>query len=403
MKKTFIILLVSLTLLLSSLACSFSQSLTFLDTITQNSEELAEEVLAAPTVVIVQDQSIAEEPSTQLVVQDNPLLLESTLIELYDRVSPGVVSIQTLDASGGSQGSGFVYDEEGHIITNYHVVEGAQDIEVDFPSGIKVHGEVIGVDLDSDLAVIVVDVSPEDLYPVVLGDSDELKVGQSVVAIGNPYGLTGTMTTGIVSAKGRTLTSLRETPEGRFFSAGDLIQTDASINPGNSGGPLLNINGEVVGINRAIRTSGVTETGDPVNTGIGFAVSVNILKRVVPDLILNGSYDYPYVGVSAREELSLLEMEAVGLERSTGAYVVEVVPGGPADTAGLRAGAMETEYLGLYSGGDLIIAVDGKPVQVFGDFLSYLMTQKSPGDSIVIRILRDNEEMEVEIILDRRP
>ena len=403
MKKTFIILLVSLTLLLSSLACSFSQSRTFLETVTQNSEELAEEVLAGPTVVVSQGQSAAEEPSTQLVVQDNPYLLESTLIDLYDRVSPGVVSIQTLDSSGGSQGSGFVYDEEGHIITNYHVVEGAQDIEVDFPSGIKVHGEVIGVDLDSDLAVILVDVSPEDLYPVVLGDSDELKVGQSVVAIGNPYGLTGTMTTGIVSAKGRTLTSLRETPEGRYFSAGDLIQTDASINPGNSGGPLLNINGEVVGINRAIRTSGTTDTGDPVNTGIGFAVSVNILKRVVPDLILNGAYDYPYVGVSAREELSLLEMEAIGLERSTGAYVVEVVPGGPADVAGLRAGAMETEFLGLYSGGDLIIAIDGKPVQVFGDFLSYLMTQKSPGDSIVITILRDNQEMEVEIILDRRP
>ena len=159
----------------------------------------------------------------------------------------------------------------------------------------------------------------------------------------------------------------------------------------------------MVGINRAIRTSGVTETGDPVNTGIGFAVSVNILKRVVPDLILSGSYDYPYVGVSAREELSLIEMEAIGLERSTGAYVVEVVPGGPADVAGLVAGVMETEYLGLYSGGDLIIAVDGRPVQVFGDFLSYLMTQKSPGDSITVTILRDNQEKEVEIILDRRP
>ena len=403
MKKTFIILLVSLTLLLSSLACSFSQSRTFLETVTQNSQQSTEEVSASPTVVVVQGQSVTEESTTQMVVQDNPYLLESTLIGLYERVSPGVVSIQTLDSSGGSQGSGFIYDKEGHVITNYHVVEGAQEIEVDFPSGLKVHGEVIGVDLDSDLAVIQVDVSPEDLYPVILGDSDALKVGQTVVAIGNPYGLTGTMTTGIVSAKGRTLTSLRETPEGRYFSAGDLIQTDASINPGNSGGPLLNINGEVVGINRAIRTSGTTDSGDPVNTGIGFAVSVNILKRVVPDLILYGSYDYPYVGVSAREELSLLEMEAVGLERSTGAYVVEVVPGGPADLAGLRAGAMETEYLGLYAGGDLIIAVDGRPVQVFGDFLSYLMTQKSPGDSISVTILRDNEEMEVEIILDRRP
>ena len=236
MKKTFIILLVSFTLLLSSLACSFSQSQSFLETITQNSENLVEEVLVEPTVVVVQDGFYTDESQTQMVVQDNPYLLESTLINLYDQVSPGVVSIQTLDSSGGSQGSGFVYDKEGHIITNYHVVEGAQDIEVDFPSGLKVHGAVIGVDLDSDLAVIEVNVPAADLFPVVLGDSDELKVGQTVVAIGNPYGLTGTMTTGIVSAKGRTLTSMRETPEGRYFSAGDLIQTDASINPGNSGG-----------------------------------------------------------------------------------------------------------------------------------------------------------------------
>jgi S1-C subfamily serine protease len=223
------------------------------------------------------------------------------------------------------------------------------------------------------------------------------------VAIGNPYGLTGTMTVGIVSAKGRTLESLRETADGRFFSAGDLIQTDASINPGNSGGPLLNLSGEVIGINRAIRTSGTTDTGDPVTTGIGFAVSVNIVKRVVPFLIADGHYDYPYVGVSAREELTLIESEALGLTHQTGAYVVEVVAGGPAALAGLRAGTTPTEFVGLNAGGDLIIGVDGMPVKTFGDFLSYLMTEKSPGDEVTLTIIRDNKEMEVKLTLGMRP
>ena len=329
--------------------------------------------------------------------------MEQLQIAIYEMVSPGVVSIQTLDANGGVQGSGFVYDKEGHIITNYHVVQAAEKIEVDFPSGLKAFGEVIGTDLDSDIAVIKVDVPAELLFPVVMGDSDQVKTGQYVFAIGNPYGLTGTMTVGIVSAKGRTMTSLRETPEGRFYSAGDLIQTDASINPGNSGGPLLNLKGEVIGINRAIRTSGSTLTGDPVNTGIGFAISVNIVKRVVPFLIADGHYDYPFVGISAREELTLIESTALGLEYLTGAYIVEVVPGGPAAAAGLRAGTRPTEYVGLNAGGDLIIGVDGIPVLTFGDFLGYLMTQKSPGDEVVLTIIRDNKEMEVKLTLGSRP
>jgi 2-alkenal reductase len=224
-----------------------------------------------------------------------------------------------------------------------------------------------------------------------------------VVAIGNPYGLTSTMTSGIVSAKGRTLTSLRETEDGAFFSTGDLIQTDASINPGNSGGPLLNLEGEVIGINRAIRTSGTTATGDPVTTGIGFAISVNILKRVLPSLIAEGKYDYPFVGISAREELTLIESQALGLSYQTGAYIVNVVPGGPADLAGLQAGNVASEFIGLPAGGDLIIGIDGRPVFTFGDFLSYLMTQKSPGDIVTLVIIRDNEEMEVELTLGMRP
>ncbi len=362
------------------------------------------QVISPEPAIVATEQPAISEPAIPLPdVPQNLRDMEQLQIALYKQVSPGIVSIQTLDNQGGAQGSGFVYDLEGHIITNYHVVQTATEIEVDFPSGLKVFGEVIGVDIDSDLAVIKVDVPADQLFPVVLGDSDELQVGQIVVAIGNPYGLNGTMTVGIVSAKGRTLSSLRETPDGRLFSAGDLIQTDASINPGNSGGPLLTLNGEVIGINRAIQLSGVTDTGDPINTGIGFAISVNILKRVVPELIEKGSYDYPYVGISARPELTLIESQALGLEYQNGAYVVEIVPGGPADQAGLQAGTTPTEFIGLYAGGDLIIAIDGQSVMTFSDFLSYLMTKKSPGDVVSITYIRDNREKEVDLTLGTRP
>ncbi|WP_082389840.1 S1C family serine protease [Ornatilinea apprima] len=334
---------------------------------------------------------------------------QDLLVSIYERVSPGVVAIQTLTNEGSGLGSGFVYDKEGHIITNYHVVEGAKELEVDFPSGIKVRGEVIGTDLDSDLAVIKVNLPPEDLTPVPLGDSEQTFVGQTVVAIGNPFGLSGTMTTGIISAKGRTLSSLRQTPEGGVYSAGDILQTDASINPGNSGGPLLNLNGEVIGVNRAIRTTGTTITGDPINSGVGFAVSINIVRRVVPSLINQGGYDYPYIGLTAREELSLLEQESLGLSTNdgkyiAGAYVIEVVSGGPADQAGLRGGSLrQITDTGLPAGGDLIIGVDGRPVRVFGELLSYVMTNKSPGETISVTILRDGQEKEVVITLDKRP
>ena len=325
------------------------------------------------------------------------------LANLYQQVSPGVVSIQVLLDNGGGQGSGFIYDKRGYIITNEHVVDQATQIYVNFPSGLKVHGKVVANDLDSDLAVIKVDVPADKLTPLTLGDSDQVKVGQTVVAIGNPYGLSGTITEGIVSAKGRTLGSLHQTTQGQSFSAGDIIQTDASINPGNSGGPLLNLNGEVVGINRAIRTSGTLANGDPVNTGIGFAIPINIVKKVMPTLISAGHYDYPFLGLTAQEELSLPEIELLKLPQTTGAYVVGIVPGGPADKAGLRAGTQKTEIDGLLAGGDLLIGVDGHPVLVFGDLLGYMMNVKSPGDTVKITILRDGKQQDVEVTLDKRP
>jgi S1-C subfamily serine protease len=341
------------------------------------------------------------------IAATNPNLApdQDLLVRLYDTVSPGVVLIQQIGDKGSGLGSGFVYSTDGYIITNYHVVEGATALEVDFPDGYKTRGEIAASDLDSDLAVIKVHTPADQLHPLPMGDSDLVKVGQTVVAIGNPFGLNSTMTMGIVSAKGRTMDSLRQTEEGNFYSTGDMIQTDASINPGNSGGPLLNLNGEVIGLNRAIRTVGTNSTGDPLNSGIGFAVSVNIIKRVVPVLISNGKYDYPYMGISTPPggDLSLLEREELGLTNTSGAYLVDVVSGGPADQAGLIGGHKTTQIRGLLGGGDLIIEVDGRPVHVFGDLMSYLMTNKSPGDSIVLKIIRDNQEKEISLTLGKRP
>ena len=332
------------------------------------------------------------------------LTSDQVLTTLYEQVNPGVVAIITATATGVGSGSGFVFDKAGHILTNYHVVEGATEVEVDFPNGLKVFGDVLATDPDSDVAVVKVSVSEDILFPLRLGDSDKLKVGQMVVAIGNPFRLSNTMTLGIVSAKGRVLDSIRTTSDQGSYSAGDLIQTDASINPGNSGGPLLNLNGEVVGINRAIQTTGTTVQGEAVNTGIGFAVSINIVKRVVPYLIQNGSYDYPYMGISSsREDLTLAEWQELGFTRTSGSYVMSVTPGGPAATAGLKGGTNPTNIQGLYSGGDLIIAVDGRPVQVYGDVISYIFLNKSPGDKIVLTVIRSGTQQEVTLTLGKRP
>lgn len=329
--------------------------------------------------------------------------IEDQLVEIYERVNPGVVALRVLSDDGGGSGSGFVIDKEGHILTNYHVIESITDLEVAFPSGFKTRGEVLGTDLDSDIAVIKVDASPEELHPLTLSDSDLVKVGQTVIAIGNPFGYSGTMTMGIVSGKGRTMESLHEAPSGGLFSSGDIIQTDAAINPGNSGGPLLNLNGEVIGVNRAIFTTNFTEVGQPLNSGVGFAVSINIVKRVVPSLIANGKYDYPYVGITSISDLSLLEQEALNLPRSVGVYVTDVSPGSPAARAGLRGGHRSTDIFGLEGGGDLIIAIDDIEVKTFADFIGYILRNKSPGDPVNLTILRDGETLDVSIILDKRP
>jgi S1-C subfamily serine protease len=354
------------------------------------------------TVVLPTYESLENAPSFDTIPVPDIGNTEEILTALYSAVNPGIVAIQVITDAGDALGSGFVIDLNGHIVTNYHVVEGERSIEIDFPSGYKTYGEVIGTDLDSDIAIIDVDVPEAQLHPLALGDSSQLRVGQTVVAIGNPYGLTGTMTVGVVSALGRTLDSQRQTASGAYYTAADLIQTDASINPGNSGGPLLNLNGEVIGVNRAIQTSGSTATGEAVNTGIGFAIASNIVKRVAPSLIAYGSFDYPYLGITSREELNLFAMEALGITHMGGAYVLSVASGGPASRAGIRGGTDATSITGLLAGGDLIVAADGQPIKVFSDLLSYMVNYKVPGDTITLTIIRDGQEMSVDITLGSR-
>lgn len=329
---------------------------------------------------------------------DDTLLEDGSLSSLYELVLPGVVSIGTETGLG----SGFVFDNEGRVVTNQHVVEGASTVEVAFSSGFKAYGTVIGSDVDADIAVIQVDAPAEQIHPLAIGDSNSLQVGQSVVAIGNPFGLNGTMTLGIISGLGRTQPA-HESPGGGFFSNADVIQTDAAINPGNSGGPLFNLNGEVVGVNRSILTTNVdATTGNAVNSGVGFSVSINLVKRVVPGLIRDGKYEYPYLGLSS-SELGLAEMEALGVNTYTGAYVISVVPGGPADEAGIRAGETTTSITGLNAGGDLITALDGQPIASFDELLSFLVTNKSPGDTVVLTVLRNGQPVDITVTLGTRP
>lgn len=355
--------------------------------------------VAAPTAETAPESNTVVPQTVPQVAE--PIPDDGSLVSLYQQSLPGVVSLRVTSAAGGGVGSGFIFDKNGHVVTNFHVVEGATDVEVDFSSGYKTYGTVIGTDLDSDLAVVKIDVPADELVPLPLGNSDLLQVGQTVVAIGNPFGLSGTMTTGIVSALGRTLDSLNDAPSGGFFTAGDIIQTDAAINPGNSGGPLFNINGEVIGVNRAIRTTSSSSTGDPVNSGIGFAISINIVKRVVPDLIEFGSYDYPYMGISSVSDLSLQTIEALGLSRFNGAYVTSVSPGSPAEAAGVQGARAGSS--GLPTGGDLIIAIDGVEVLQFDNLLRYLINNKSPGDVVVLTVIRNGEELDLEMTLGKRP
>lgn len=335
---------------------------------------------------------------------------EQLLVRVYEEASPSVVNIRvrTRVSSGfpgfgdfvqQGQGSGFIWDTQGHIVTNYHVVENATAIEVTFNDGISLPATLVGADPDSDLAVIKVDPAEHDLKPVKLGDSDALKVGQRAIAIGNPFGLEGTLTAGVISALGRDLPAASTGASLVGYRIPDVIQTDAPINPGNSGGPLLNSNGEVIGVNAAIESS----TG--TSAGIGFAIPVSIVKQVVPSLIQTGSYRHPWLGVTVAT-LSPKVAEAMGLPRKQqGALVVEVTANGPAAAAGLRPSSRVVQIDGdqVTVGGDVIIRIDATEIKRSEDLISYLVRRTSVGQQVTLTVLRDGKEMEIKVTLGERP
>jgi S1-C subfamily serine protease len=333
---------------------------------------------------------------------NRPIGEGSTLVDLYQKLVPGVVSVQVIQRgsnerfSGGS-GSGFFYDYQGHIVTNAHVVRDAYVVDIVLYDETIVPARVIGTDDDSDLAVLLVDLeesdlSLDDLTPLPLADSDAVLPGQEVIAIGNPFGRQSSMTYGIISAIGRTIGSL--TP----FSIPQAIQTDAAINPGNSGGPLLNLKGEVVGVNAQI------ESAVRANAGVGFAIPSNIVSRVVPVLIAEGRFEWPWLGVTGGDVTPRIA-EANDLPLNTrGAYISSAVEDGPADRAGLRGTSGETELnnLPLPTGGDIVLALNGETVRDMDDLI-LTISQQDPGDTVTLTVLRDREAIEIEATLEARP
>ncbi len=317
---------------------------------------------------------------------------------IYQQVSPSVVAISVLTQANGrtigaGTGSGFVIDKEGHIITNNHVVDDATFIEIEFFDGTLAQAEIVGLDPDSDLAVLDVDVPAERLFPLQFGNSDALIIGEPVMAIGSPYGQDWTLTTGIVSGMDRVITSLTS------FSIGGVIQTDAAINPGNSGGPLLNSVGQVIGVNSQI----LSQSGS--NSGVGFAVPGNLAQRVARSLIQNGSVEYSYIGISG-EDVSLRMIQQLNLPDSTrGIIIASVVDSGPASRAGLRSASLATQVsTNATSTFDIVTAVDGLNIKGMDELISYLARATSPGQQISLTVLRNGQTTElIPVTLSARP
>ena len=349
-------------------------------------------------------------PPTPLVIVATPTPLppqtneeldvaEQRIINVYERVSPSVVHItsrsEVYDFWRGvvpqeGSGSGFVLDREGHVVTNQHVIESAQTVEVLLAGGTAYAAELVGSDPYNDLAVLRIDAPGDLLVPVEIGSATGLRVGQRVVAIGNPFGLDWTLTTGVVSALGRTI----DTENGEAL--GEAIQTDAAINPGNSGGPLLDTSGRVVGVNTAIRSP----SGGSV--GIGFAIPAETIQRVVPELISRGYYPHPWTGFSSYELSYELKPSESG--PAHGLLIVDITPGGPAAQAGLQAAEARRQGRQiLFSGGDIIIAIDGRPLKSRDELTIYLENQKRVGDSVELTFIRESEEMKTVLGLHERP
>jgi S1-C subfamily serine protease len=355
------------------------------------------------------ETSAPAEPSAPAAFEKQGRL---TINEIYRRNGPGVVQITTTsvqelppdpflnpfdfpeEREQRALGSGFVIDKSGHIVTNFHVVDNAQDIEVSFSNRDSVEARLVGRDPSTDLAVLKVDVEARALTPLRLGDSDRVRVGDAVVAIGNPLGLERSVTSGIVSALHRPLMAPNQ------FTIDDVIQTDAAINSGNSGGPLISANGHVIGVNTAIATG---NTGERGNIGIGFAVPVNTVRDVTSQLIERGRVEHPFLGVGAlpiEKEIA----DVFNLPVDQGLLVVRVFEGSGADKAGLRAGDTEVVVAGesYLLGGDIVVEIDGKPVRAVED-LREAVSAKKPGDKIRIEAYRGEDKRTFEVTLGRQP
>jgi len=378
---------------------------------------------------VAQTNPVAQATALPPVVtsQDSGLLAayEGTLENVYTAVNPSVVNIRVLMSAsaadtgsspqipgfptqpqnpqtpqfGEALGSGFVWDSQGHIVTNNHVVENAQKVEVTFADGTVAPATVVGTDVYSDLAVIKVDVPAAELHPVQMADSTQAKVGELTIAIGNPFGLAGTMTTGIISALGRSYPVDNASSTGPNYIIPDVIQTDASINPGNSGGVLVNDQGQVLGVTFAI------ESNTRQSSGVGFVIPAAIVQRVVPSLIQNGSYEHSYIGISGANLVPELAT-AMGLSANQhGALVEDVTANGPAEKAGLRASAKQVTINGQQTtvGGDVITAIDGQAIKSMDDLIAYLADSTSVGQKVTLTVLRDGKETSVEVTLGARP
>jgi S1-C subfamily serine protease len=376
------------------------------------------EATAEPTDTTSSTPVLSGDASTALAA------IQGTLSGIYEKVNPSVVNIEVTSTVSQSQnwpfespfstpqgqspsqveqalGSGFVWDKIGHIVTNNHVVNGADTITVRFSDGSTADATLVGADPDSDLAVIKVDVDASKLYPVTVANSDNVKVGQMAIAIGNPYGLEGTMTVGIVSALGRSLdsTTTADSSSTGTYTIPDVIQTDAPINPGNSGGVLLNDAGEVIGVTSAI------ESSTNSNAGIGFAIPANIVTRIIPSLISDGKAQHAWLGISGTTMTSAIAKAMNLPEDTTGALVFAVTSGGPADTAGLKGSSDEATIQGaqIGIGGDVITAIDSQPVKSFDDLVSYLTTDVEVGQTVTLQVLRNGKSINVDVTLGSRP
>jgi 2-alkenal reductase len=334
-------------------------------------------------------------PASPGAVIDEQAVIE----DLYVRENPSVVNITVYGQQRGTvvalgEGSGFVFDTSGDIVTNAHVVQHADQLEVTFSDGTVQPAKIVGQDLNSDLAVVKVDQLPAKAQPLALAQMSDLAVGETVVAIGNPFGLDGSISKGIISALGRNISSLTS------FAIPEAIQTDAAINPGNSGGPLLDLQGHVVGVNAQIATGGTSGS----NSGVGFAIPVNIVGTVVPELIKSGKYDWAWLGIRGGDVTPSL-VQAMKLPVTRGAYIAEASAGGPAAQAGLRGATSASTVNGrqVQIGGDVVTAINGQPINSFDDLLIYIALQVQPGQDVSLAIVRDGQTIEVKVHLGTRP